>query len=220
MALEYIFGEKRGCSKSIRKRNEKPYFAPPERPQNEPRCLQDGLRTALGPLLAALGLLLVALGPLLAALGSILVRLETLLAPLGSLLVALGPLWVRSRGGVLKSTGIDPNLVKAPLLSIGPNMGLVLLYLSIDPVLVALIPSRSDPEIYCFSLALELLVAYLGASWATFCLSWAALGHFWAAPGRSWAADGCSWAAPGRLLAALGTLLAALGPLLAILGRS
>ena len=85
---------------------EKQRFCPPERSQNEPRCLQDGLRTALGPLWVALGPLLAALGLLLAALSSLQVRLGPLLAALGpllalleSLLVALGPLWVRSRGG-------------------------------------------------------------------------------------------------------------------------
>ena len=114
---------------------EKQRFCPPERSQNEPRCLQDGLRTALGPLWVALGPLLAALGLLLAALGSLQVRLGPLLAALGpllalleSLLVALEPLWVRSRGGVLKSPRSDPEKGKAPLLSIPPKMGLVLLY--------------------------------------------------------------------------------------------
>ena len=104
---------------------------------------------ALRPLLAPVGLLLAALGLLLgrpwaapgrswAALGrsgfppgQSWAAPGRSWAPLGSLLAALGPLWVRSRGGVLKSPGIDPNLAKAPLLSICPNMGLVLLYLSI-----------------------------------------------------------------------------------------
>ena len=80
--------------------------------------------------MVALGPLLAALGTLLAALGSHLVSLEPLLAALGPLLDRSWSLLGRSGcdpGGVLKSPWIDPNFVKAPLLSICPNMGLVLL---------------------------------------------------------------------------------------------
>ena len=138
MALELIFSPNRRFSKSIEKHKEKQRFCLPGGAQNEPRWLQDSLRTALGPLWVALGSLLAALGSLLAALGSLLVRLEALLAalepllvPLGSLLVALEPLWVPCTGALLRSTRIPPPPGRASLLSIAPVMGLVLLYLSI-----------------------------------------------------------------------------------------
>ena len=116
------------------KRKEKLTFCPPERSQNEPRRLQDGLWTALGPLLVALGSLLAALGLLLAAFGSLLARLEPLLAALGplfaalgSLLVALGPLW--DRPGSVGSPSLETVQVRSRkvLLCISPNKGLVLL---------------------------------------------------------------------------------------------
>ena len=150
MALELIFTSKHHFSETCENPKEILRFCPPETSQNEPRCLQDGLWTALGqlwvalgPLLAALGSLLVALGSLLVALGSLLaplgallVALKPLLASLGALLVALEPLWARSKPALPKPTRGALSSAKASLLSIAPVMGLVLL----DPVLVALIP--------------------------------------------------------------------------------
>ena len=66
-------------SKSIEQPRGKQRFRPPETSQNEPRCIKDGLRTSLGPLLVALGPLLVALGPVLAGLGPLLAALGPLL---------------------------------------------------------------------------------------------------------------------------------------------
>ena len=50
---------------------EKPRFCPPDRSQNEPRCLQDGLGTALGPLWVTLGQVAVPRHAQRALLGSI-----------------------------------------------------------------------------------------------------------------------------------------------------
>ena len=123
-------------------------------------------------------------------------------------------------------------------------MGLVLLYLSIDSLLVALIPSfwcllalsSESQNILLLSLPLAGFLVPVVNFLAHFLLllepSGHAFAHFWIAPGPSLALLGPSWpllgpswlflAALGVLLAALGLLLAAswapLGPLLAALG--
>ena len=125
---------------------EKPRFCPPERSQNKPRGLQDCLWNALGQPLVALGPLLAALGLLLASLGSLLARLEPLLAalgpllaPLGSLLVALGPLQDRPALTVVIQTHASVSL-GAGFCSMYFSKQGISSALSIDPVLVALIP--------------------------------------------------------------------------------
>ena len=100
MALEPTFNQNLRFSTSIEKHKEKQRFCLPGRTHDEPRWLQDSLRTALGPLWVALGPLLAALGLLLAALGSLLVGLGAFLAALGAVEVALRALLVPLRGSL------------------------------------------------------------------------------------------------------------------------
>ena len=197
MVVEPLFLSKRDFSKTSGFPKEILRFCPPEPSQNEPRCLPDGVRIALDPLLAALGSLLAALGPLLAPLASLLVALGPLLGPLGSLLVALGPLLPAPAPHQASRAQIAPTRPE-------PRQSFFAIYRSSDGISSALLTFRSSPSSQGKRIVAKSVLAALGLVLRVSVEPWPLLGHSWAILRSFWTTPGHSWAAPGRSGAALG----------------
>ena len=196
--------------------------------QKGPKTSQDASKMAFGLLLVRSGSLLGRSWLLLGCSWPLLARSRSVL---GRSWPLLGPSWrfLNRSWSLLGRSGCDPGggtqittqrLRKSQgSFAIYPSKDgistALSIYLSIDPVLVALIPGRSGPEMYCFSIASNFFVASRRPLGALSGRSWAVLGTF----ARFLAALGPLLAALGPLLGALGPLLGALGLLLASLGR-